>query len=58
MSLSRADGTYTISGETTIDTRTWGLKVIRKALVFKVDPNVKVRFKLVGVPGQPEEPKK
>jgi len=58
VSLSRADGIYTVTGETTIDTRTWGLKIIRKALVFKVDPEVKVRFKLVGVPVQAEEPKK
>ena len=43
-----ADGTYTITGETTVDYREWGLKVIRKAGLIKVDPNVSVRFKLVG----------
>ncbi len=58
VTVTRVDGTYTVTGETTLDTRTWGLKVIRKALVFKVDPEVKVRFKLVGVPALVEEPKK
>jgi polyisoprenoid-binding protein YceI len=52
----RTDGAYVITGETTIDYRTWNLKVIRKALLFTVSPNVKVRFKLTGVPA--EEPKK
>jgi len=47
--IIRADGTYTISGETTIDYRTWKLKVLRKAMMIKVDPAVKIRFKLVGV---------
>ena len=43
-----ADGTYTITGETTLDYRDWGLKVIRKAGLIKVAPEVNVRFKLVG----------
>jgi len=50
INVTRTDGAYTIVGETTIDHRTWGLKVIRKALLFKVDPEVKIRFKLVAVP--------
>jgi polyisoprenoid-binding protein YceI len=50
VNVSRTDGVYTIVGETTVDTRTWNLKVIRKAMLFKVDPEVKVRFKLVAVP--------
>jgi polyisoprenoid-binding protein YceI len=46
--VHRTDGVYTITGETTIDYRTWGLKVIRSMLVFTVDPEVKVRFKFTG----------
>jgi polyisoprenoid-binding protein YceI len=49
ISVTRADGVYTITGETTVDYRHWNLKVIRK-MMFKVDPDVKVRFKLVGEP--------
>ena len=49
-----ADGSYMITGETTLDYRNWRLKVIRKALVFSVSPQVKVRFKLTGTPA--EEP--
>lgn len=45
-----ADGTYTITGETTIDYRNWKLKVYRRAMMIKVDPEVRIRFKLVGVP--------
>ena len=52
----RADGSYTITGETTIDYRTWNLKVIRMALLLKVSPEVKIRFKFTGVPV--EEPAK
>ena len=44
------DGTYTITGSTVIDYRQWGLKIIRKAGLIKVDPNVTIRFKLVGAP--------
>jgi polyisoprenoid-binding protein YceI len=40
--------TYTLTGEETIDYREWGLKVIRKMLVLTVNPQVKIRFKLVG----------
>lgn len=56
VNVSRADGVYAITGETTIDHRNWNLKVIRKALLFTVSPEVKVRFKLTGVPV--EEPAK
>jgi polyisoprenoid-binding protein YceI len=51
--VSRANGSYTISGETTLDYRHWNLKVIRKALLFTVEPEVKVRFKLTGEPIDP-----
>ena len=57
VNIQKADGIYTITGETTIDIRSWNLKPIRKALIFKVDPEVKIRFKLVGAPGQPESAK-
>jgi polyisoprenoid-binding protein YceI len=50
VNLVKADGNYTITGETTIDHRNWNLKVIRKALLFTVSPQVKVRFKLTGTP--------
>ncbi len=43
-------GTYTITGETTIDYRTWNLKVIRVALLLKVSPEVKIRFKITANP--------
>jgi len=50
INVVKANGTYTITGETTLDYRTWNLKVIRKAFIFSVDPMVKVRFKLTGSP--------
>lgn len=56
VNVSRADAAYTITGETTIDYRNWHLKVIRKALLFTVSPEVKIRFKLTGMPV--EEPGK
>jgi polyisoprenoid-binding protein YceI len=49
INVVRADGVFTVTGETTIDYRTWNLKVIRTAMVLKVSPEVKVRFKLTGV---------
>jgi polyisoprenoid-binding protein YceI len=48
INLTKEDGTYTITAETTIDYRQWNLKVIRKAFLFTVDPLVKIRFKLTG----------
>lgn len=50
VNIAKANGSYTITGETTIDYRNWNLKVIRKAFIFSVDPMVKVRFKLTGAP--------
>lgn len=55
VTVTQADGAYTVTGETMIDYRNWKLKVIRKAFLFTVSPEVKVRFKLTGVPVQ--EPK-
>lgn len=50
VTVVQADGAYVITGEATIDYRNWGLKVIRKMGLVKVDPEVKIRFKFTGVP--------
>jgi len=50
VNVSKAGGSYTVTGETTLDYRDWKLKVIRKAFIFSVSPQVKVRFKLTGAP--------
>jgi polyisoprenoid-binding protein YceI len=50
VNVTKAGDTYTITGEASIDYRNWKLKVIRTALVLKVDPIVKVRFKFAGEP--------
>ena len=50
INIVRTDGSISVTGETTIDYRTWDLKVIRTAFVLKVDPMVKIRFKLTGTP--------
>jgi polyisoprenoid-binding protein YceI len=44
---------YSIDGGLTLDTRDFGLEVIRKLLVLKVDPAVQVRFHLQGVVANP-----
>ncbi len=49
VNAQRTDEAFLITGGVTIDYRNWGLKVIKKALVFKVDPEVRVRFKLTAV---------
>ena len=49
VNIQRSGDTYTITGQTTLDYRNWSLKVVKKALLFKVDPEVKVRFKLTAV---------
>ncbi len=50
VNILNKDGTYTIVGETIIDYRTWNLKVIRVALLLKVNPEVKIRFKITASP--------
>jgi polyisoprenoid-binding protein YceI len=51
VTVEKADGTYTASGEATVDYRTWNLKPIRLAMgVVKVDPEVKIRFKFTATP--------
>ncbi|HEY0947167.1 MAG TPA: YceI family protein [Opitutaceae bacterium] len=42
---------YAIDGEAPVDTRDFGLPIIRKFAVLKVDPVVKVRFHLQGKVG-------
>ncbi len=55
VNVTQADGTYIITGEATIDYRQWNLKVIKKALLFKVNPSVKIRFKFTGtLPAVPD----
>lgn len=48
--VQQLDNAVTIKGAATLNYTNWGLKVIRKALLLKVDPEVKVRFKIVGTP--------
>ncbi len=55
VNVTRDDRTFTIKGEVTLDHRAWGLKVIRMMAVLKVDPNVRVRFQLVGELPPPKE---
>jgi polyisoprenoid-binding protein YceI len=50
VSVLREGGRYTIDGEARVDTRDFGLPIIRMMLVLKVDPVVKVRFHLTGQP--------
>ena len=56
VNVTRVEGVYTVTGETTIDYRTWNLKVIRIAMVMKVDPMVKIRFKITGLPVEEKKP--
>jgi len=48
VSVSHEGGLFAIDGDATIDTRDFGLPVIKKFLVLKVDPEVHVRFHLQG----------
>ena len=48
VSVLRENGRYVIDGEAVLDTREFGLPVIRMLAVLKVDPQVKVRFHLEG----------
>ena len=46
VNVLRTADTFVVNGGVTIDYRNWGLKVIKKVLVLKVDPELRVRFKL------------
>lgn len=48
VSVTREGDTFIVTGETTIDYRNWNLKIIRKAFLFTVSPEVKIRFKFTG----------
>lgn len=50
VNVTQADGTWVITGTANLDYRHWGLKIIRKLGVLKVDPQVKVSFKFTAVP--------
>jgi len=50
VNLTQLDGEWTITGAATLRYTNWGLKVIRRLGLLKVDPEVKVRFKLIGRP--------
>jgi polyisoprenoid-binding protein YceI len=47
-SVIRDTGNYAIDGDATVDTREFGLPIIRMMGVLKVDPLVHVRFHLQG----------
>jgi polyisoprenoid-binding protein YceI len=46
--VTYADGLYTIAGDATLDTQNFGLPIIRKFLVLRVDPLVQIVFHLQG----------
>ncbi len=52
-SIAREGARVTVDGEAVVDTRVFGLPVIRKFAVLKVDPLVTVRFHLAGAVAAP-----
>jgi len=56
VNVARDGGTYTITGNPTIDYRDWDLKVIKMGLKYvlntEVGHDVRIRFKFVGAPGE------
>lgn len=48
VAVTRDGGLYAIDGDATLDTRDFGLPVIKKFLFLKVDPEVHVRFHVQG----------
>ena len=53
VNVIRANGIYTMTGEVTVDHRKWNLKIIRMAMVLKVNPEVRVRFKITATAPEP-----
>jgi len=51
--ITRSEAKFTIEGDATVDTRTFGLPVIRKYALLKVDPLVVVHFHLIGTISSP-----
>lgn len=52
VNVVQADGATVITGEAILDYRNWGLKKYRKLGVLTVDPEIKIRFKFTGAPGE------
>lgn len=50
VTIDKAGAGLVVAGEATLDTRTFGLPIIKKFGLLKVDPLVVVRFHLVGMP--------
>lgn len=48
VSVTHDGGLFAIDGDATLDTRDFGLPVIKKFLLLKVDPEVHVRFHIQG----------
>ncbi len=48
ISVTREGARYAMDGDAVVDTRRFGLPIIRKFAVLKVDPEVHVRFHLQG----------
>lgn len=57
VSITRDGSLVAIDGIAHLDTRDFGLPVIRKFLLLKVDPDVVVRFHLQGVPSAASDAK-
>lgn len=53
VAVAHEGGLFSIDGDAVIDTRDFGLPVIRKFMLLKVDPEVHVRFHLQGSAGEP-----
>lgn len=48
VTVKAQDGVYTVTGKATIDYRHWGLKKFKKFGVTSVDPEVTIRFQIIG----------
>jgi len=53
VNVAREEGTYTITGNPSIDYRDWELKVYKMGYVLRVNHEVKIRFKFVATPAEP-----
>lgn len=53
VTVNRQSGSLTVDGEAVVDTRLFGLPVIRKFALLKVDPLVTVRFHVTGTSATP-----
>ncbi len=55
VSVTHDHDAYAIDGDATVDTREFGLPIIRKFKILKVDPEVHVRFHLQGATVPPAD---